>query len=181
MATRSRSAATWPTSASTKTDVEGGAHRFRAARASIGIFELTTEALILLLRILLVAVLYLFLLTVVLAIGRDVHRTAEPRELATSGRLVVVHPGQTGLQEGEALGLEPRTSLGRSSRSTIVLDDTYVSSEHATVTYHDGAWWLSDRDSTNGTLLNDAPVNGEVALKNGDVIGIGQIRLRVTP
>lgn len=133
------------------------------------------------LRVLLVAVLYLFLLTIVLTIGRDVGRTAEPREVVTSGHLVVVDPGQTGFQQGEVLGLEPRTLLGRSSQNTIVLDDTYVSADHAAVTYHDGTWWLSDRDSTNGTLLNDGPVNGEVALKNGDVIRIGAIRLRVAP
>ena len=100
---------------------------------------------------------------------------------ASIGRLVVDEPGDTGLQAGAVLPLQPSTRLGRSSRNTIVLDDAFVSSEHAVITNRDGAWWLVDAESTNGTYVNDAPVRGPVRLASGDIIGIGNIRLRVAP
>ena len=115
-----------------------------------------------------------------MAIRRDVGRAGARQERsASSGRLVVVNPGETDLEPGEALALQPMTRLGRSGRNTIVLNDSYVSSEHAVISYRDGSWWLADSNSTNGTLLNDRRVNGETTLSPGDVIGIGGIRLKV--
>ncbi len=103
---------------------------------------------------------------------------ARARPGPTAGRLVIVAPGQTGLQAGEALALQPLTRLGRSGSNTIVLDDSFVSSEHAVISYRDGGWWLADHQSTNGTIVNDLPVDGPVKLEPGDVISLGQIRLK---
>ena len=155
-------------------------------------FELTAEMTIFVLRLALLALLYLFLLLVVGSVRRDLRRTtasmaqgssAAPGS-ATAGagsgaRLVVLDPGQTGLEPGADLPLRPVTRLGRSSASTIVLNDTMVSGEHAVIAFRDGGWWLVDRGSTNGTIVNDQPVRGEVGLTTGDVIGLGQIRLKV--
>lgn len=38
---------------------------------------------------------------------------------------------------------------------------------------------LTDHGSTNGTIVNEKPVQGQVPLGPGDVIRIGEIRLRV--
>ena len=124
--------------------------------------------------------LYLFLFTVVLAIRGDVSRPAEPAGGASRARLIVLEPGRTGLEPGAELLLQPVTHLGRSGGNTIVLDDTYVSSEHARIEHRDGVWWLADQGSTNGTLLNDREVHDAAALESGDVIAIGQIRLKVS-
>ncbi len=143
-------------------------------------YELTAETIIFLLRVVLVGLLYLFLLVVVAAIRRDVgHASADQAPIPSVGRLTVLEPGTTGLQRGAALALQHVTRLGRSGRNTIVLDDSYVSSEHAVIVYRDGRWWLTDHDSTNGTFVNDQPVDEEVALAPGDVVGIGAIRLRL--
>ena len=156
----------------------------------IAILELTTEAILFGLRVLLLGVLYLFLLAVLQAIRRDVRRTADqaatqpPESPAQSRaaivRLVVDNPGSTSLQPGAVLPIQASTRIGRSSRNTIVLDDAFVSSEHALISNRDGGWWLTDLESTNGTYLNDAPVGGQAPLADGDVIGIGDIRLRVS-
>ena len=155
-------------------------------------FELTAEATIFVLRLALLALLYLFLLLVVGSVRRDLRRSAAAAAPAPDGagadgadargsgaRLVVLDPGQTGLEPGAALPLRPVTRLGRSSASTIVLNDTMVSGDHAVISYRDGGWWLADRGSTNGTSVNDEPVRGEVGLASGDVIGVGQVRLKV--
>lgn len=145
-------------------------------------FELTSEALILLLRLVMLAVLYLFLGAVLLGALRSLRGApAADRPAFAAPRLVVLDPGTSSLQAGASLPLRPLTRIGRAAESTIVLDDTFVSAEHAVIARRDGAWWLSDRASTNGTLLNEQPVNGDVHLALGDVVGIGDVRLRVEP
>ena len=146
-------------------------------------FELTAEAIILLLRVALVALLYLFLGTVALMATRELRRlahgaTAAPHAVVRS-RLIVIDPGATSLTPGETLPLRPVTRLGRSEENTIVLDDTFISAEHAVIVQRDGTWWLSDRGSTNGTALNEESIHGEVALTPGDVVAIGDVRLRI--
>lgn len=146
-------------------------------------FELTAEAIILLLRLALVGLLYLFVAFVVLAAARELRRAgvAAPESAAArpGARLIVIDPGDTSLIPGESLTLRPVTRLGRAEGNTVVLDGTYISAEHAAIIQRDGAWWLSDRGSTNGTSLNERPVSGEVGLTPGDVVGIGDVRLRI--
>ena len=60
-----------------------------------------------------------------------------------------------------------------------MLDDTFVSGEHAVIVERNGAWWLSDRGSTNGTAVNEQPVRGEVSLTPGDIVSIGDVRLKL--
>ncbi len=144
-------------------------------------FELSSELLIFILRLALLGLLYLFLALVVLSARRDLHHAAAPEAPSRpkAAQLVVLDPGQTSLSAGESLALGAVTSLGRSKQCTIVLDDTFVSSEHAVVAYRAGRWWLADRGSTNGTLLNGRPVQGEVGVNAADVIGIGDVQLRL--
>jgi len=146
-------------------------------------FELTAEAMILLLRLALVALLYLFLGAVALMASRELRRLARSGSAASPAvpraRLIVVDPGATSLRPGEMLPLRPVTRLGRSEDNTIILDDTFVSAEHAVIVQRDGTWWLSDRGSTNGTALNERQVHGEVGLAPGDVVAIGDVRLKM--
>ena len=145
------------------------------------VFELSSELLIFMLRLALLGLLYLFLAMVVLSARRDLRQAAEIEAPARRqpAQLLVLDPGQTSLTPGEALALGPTTSLGRAKHCTIVLDDTFVSSEHAVVEYRAGRWWLVDRGSTNGTLLNGRPIQGEVGVNAADVIGIGDVQLRL--
>jgi pSer/pThr/pTyr-binding forkhead associated (FHA) protein len=42
-----------------------------------------------------------------------------------------------------------------------------------------GQWWLEDRESRNGTLLNGERLHGPAVVSAGDIIGIGEIELRL--
>jgi len=75
--------------------------------------------------------------------------------------------------------LTPVTTIGRNNRNTITLDDTYISGEHALLTWRDAQWWLEDLGSRNGTLLNDVPLKSPVVISAGDIITIGGIRLKL--
>lgn len=146
--------------------------------------ELTGEAMILLLRLGLVGLLYLFLGFIALGAVREMRRLAQAnaalRPQSVSARLIVVDPGATSLTPGEVLPLRPITRLGRAPDSTIILDDTFISGEHAVIVSRDGGWWIADRGSTNGTLVNDRRIQGEIGLQPGDIVAIGDVRLRLT-
>ena len=136
------------------------------------------------LRLALAAILYVFLGLVFIVIWRDlqaVSRCAEEAAAEHLGCLVVVAAGETPLLPGQRLPLAPLTSLGRALTNTVVIPDAFASAEHALLTWRAGRWWLEDLGSKNGTLLNEVPIppDGPVVIGPGDVIGIGQVRLKL--
>jgi pSer/pThr/pTyr-binding forkhead associated (FHA) protein len=76
--------------------------------------------------------------------------------------------------------LQAVTSLGRKPSNSIILDDDFVSGEHSLISWRDGRPWLEDVASTNGTFLNDAEVTRPVSISEGDIVGIGGVRLKWT-
>jgi pSer/pThr/pTyr-binding forkhead associated (FHA) protein len=65
--------------------------------------------------------------------------------------------------------------IGRDNDNDIVLDDdTYVSRYHAWITFERDHFWVEDLGSTNGTLLNGAPLQRRELLASGDKIKIGE-------
>lgn len=95
-----------------------------------------------------------------------------------ASRLVITE----GPLAGSTVPLSPTSIvIGRSPACTLVLDDSYASSRHARVFPKDGAWWLEDLGSTNGTTLSGQPVNGAVELPIGAPVRIGQTTLELRP
>lgn len=96
------------------------------------------------------------------------------------GRLTVVEviDGAV-MRTGESFPLLALTSLGRASSNTIRIEDTFASAEHAVITLRSGQWWLEDRASRNGTLLNDMPVSQPVIITSGDIVAIGRKHFRL--
>lgn len=96
------------------------------------------------------------------------------------GQLVVLREIDGRLMlTGETFPLLPLTSLGRAPTNTIPIDDNFASSEHALVAMRNGQWWIEDRKSRNGTLLNDLPITEAMVITHGDIISIGKIKLRL--
>ncbi|HHH42178.1 MAG TPA: FHA domain-containing protein [Chloroflexi bacterium] len=139
------------------------------------------EPLLLTLRLLLAGLLYLFLVTLFVLLWKELR--AESRAVAGDyqphGRLVVVEAAEGVLSPGTRFPLQSVTSLGRSQVNTIVIPDAYASAEHALLIWRDGQWWLEDRGSRNGTLLNEMPVTSPTVVSTGDIIGVGRVKLRV--
>lgn len=69
--------------------------------------------------------------------------------------------------------------LGRTPDNTVPLDDPRVSRHHARLYCHEGALWIEDLDSTNGTLVNGERIIEPTQLAVGDVIEVGQTRLNI--
>jgi hypothetical protein len=130
------------------------------------------------LRLIFLAMLYGFLWLVVRALVRDLRAAArEPtREL---GRLVVLASPSGEPPAGSGFALDAITSLGRDVNNSIVLEDEFVSTTHAALTYRGRAWYVEDLGSTNGTFVNGSQVDGLAPIAFGDEIQIGQVRLRL--
>jgi pSer/pThr/pTyr-binding forkhead associated (FHA) protein len=78
---------------------------------------------------------------------------------------------------GRAQGMEytldqPQVTLGRGPGVDLAFDDETMSRLHAAVEFRAGAFHLRDGGSTNGTLLNDAPIQS-ARLKHGDRFQLG--------
>lgn len=84
----------------------------------------------------------------------------------------------TGPTAGNEFELDaPRLLLGRGEGAAIRIDDRSVSSEHAALELGPDGFGIRDLASTNGVLVNGAPVEA-CALKHGDRVAIGACELQ---
>ena len=67
--------------------------------------------------------------------------------------------------------------LGRLAESKIVVNDAAVSRQHARVSRKDGAYWIEDLGSKNGTKINNTLISAPHRLSPGDRIDIGPCSL----
>jgi len=86
-------------------------------------------------------------------------------------------------EAGAVFPLAPVTSIGRAPGNTIVLEDDYVSNEHALLMLRGQQWWVEDLNSRNGTLLNGERLHAPTIISAGDVLTIGgsQLKLEALP
>lgn len=126
--------------------------------------------------------LYYFLVKVLRVIYCDLkpQKTAGARQVKGSTHLVFEHdPKLLILQKGNIKAgqnqfvLGETFSIGRGENNDIVINDSFVSLEHACITKYKHGYWLADLNSTNGTILNGKEITGEVVLNSGDEIKIG--------
>ena len=71
----------------------------------------------------------------------------------------------------------PEVRVGRHARNDIVFDGPdgrIVSGTHLLFERRDGAWWVEDLRSTNGSLINGQPLDGPSPIGVGDVIELGR-------
>jgi len=128
-------------------------------------------------RILLLALLYLFLFAAVRA-GLGLVRAGSPSQ-ASGPLMLVVVSGPPELV-GVRVPLDARVRIGRSPGLELTVADDFVSSTHAQILPSAGGPLLEDLGSTNGTMLGGRRVTGTMALAAGDEIEIGPTRLKVS-
>lgn len=69
-----------------------------------------------------------------------------------------------------------RSTLGRGTTCDVIISDPGVSRHHAELLHSTSGWVIRDTGSTNGTSINDTPVN-QSQIYDGDVIEVGSTRL----
>jgi pSer/pThr/pTyr-binding forkhead associated (FHA) protein len=77
-------------------------------------------------------------------------------------------------------GIKPRTLpltasmiMGRAPECELLLEDTYVSQQHARLFGKNGAWYVEDLGSTNGTYVNEQKLAAPAMVQPGDRIRVG--------
>lgn len=73
---------------------------------------------------------------------------------------------EVGLSRGELL-------MGRSRSCQVIVDDMLVSRHHARLLVSQSALFVEDLGSTNGVIVNEAPIAGPTPLEDGDRIIVG--------
>ena len=70
-------------------------------------------------------------------------------------------------------------SVGRNDQRDICIKDPSLSSYHCDFVHTEEGYFVVDRDSTNGTRLNNVPLEPEVmtALKNSDLLQLGSVEV----
>ena len=134
------------------------------------------------LRLLSGSLLLIFLAAMAWLVYQDLRLSADISQRQRSfGHLRVIASKESGLGVNTLFPLIPVTILLRALRYTIVIEDGYVSSQHAMIMRRGKQWWLEDLGSRNGTLLNDLLLTEPVVISAGDVIVLGDTRLKIEP
>jgi pSer/pThr/pTyr-binding forkhead associated (FHA) protein len=91
--------------------------------------------------------------------------------------LVVVNAGKA---SGQTIAIKtPKFVIGRDPDCNLRPASAMISKKHCAFVVKAGQVALHDFGSTNGTFLNDQPVQGEVALKHDDVVKVGPLTFKV--
>jgi len=160
-----------------------------------------SELTILLLRLGVLALLWLFVFAAIRAIRLDVFGPRVPKSTrpkpqpqqqpappkaakaakAAKGKLARHLVITAGSLAGQTIELDNATpvTIGRAPESTLVLTDDYASSHHARLVPKDGQWLIEDLGSTNGTYLDKAKVTRPTPVPAGAKVRIGKTVLEL--
>jgi hypothetical protein len=146
-----------------------------------------SDSILTVLKFCLLALLYLFLLRVILIVARELRGSAplsEPAPAAVPAtaapsrsrrrewRLVVVAPET---ERGRSFPVDGDVTIGRGGGCAVPLTfDTFVSQVHARAFDRDGTLWVEDAGSTNGTLVNSKRITQPIKLRKGDRVQVGE-------
>jgi pSer/pThr/pTyr-binding forkhead associated (FHA) protein len=134
---------------------------------------------ILALRVLLAAGLYIFLVWALLMLWREIKHQAAviaTRQIPAVSLSILQSGSPSELRHFKS----PEVTIGRHPACECRVNDDSVSAYHARLNFHHGQWWLEDLKSTNGTTLNQEKVLLPTVVVSGDEIRCGETRLIVT-
>jgi hypothetical protein len=134
------------------------------------------ELLLTLLKVIFLALVYLFVWQVARSIGAHLGLAPVRRRRRPGSRVVVVRSDS---QAGLDFTVGDAVVLGRSDQADIPLDDPYASEFHLRLNYREGRLVLTDLGSTNGTYVNGRRVTSPVDLSRGDAVQVGKTVMEV--
>ncbi len=140
-----------------------------------------------------IAVLYIFLLWVVVSVSRDlmVGRSKDDSDIRSAvfgkefeeadhgpvpGRLIV--ESGKGFKPGSVISVGQGLTIGRAASCEIAIDDGYMSHRHARISGSGGQAYVEDLGSTNGTFVNGRLLESKVLLKPRDMVRAGSFEFR---
>ncbi len=102
-------------------------------------------------------------------------RPVDVESVASGGGALVIRSG--GGRVGESFPLRGELmTIGRTPEADVFLDDVTVSRDHASLVHRQGAWYLDDSGSLNGTYVNRHRIDSH-RLQDGDELQVGKYKL----
>ena len=155
-----------------------------------------SEQLLNILKLCLLALVYLFLVRVLRAVWAEVAVPAPANGARRRGRRGAAVPAppaapapakgrkargaptelfavESAGQAGRRYPLGDEITVGRAAGCQVTVDDTYVSQQHARIFDRGGNWYVEDLGSTNGTFVNEQRLVAPAMLTPGDKIRVG--------
>ncbi|MBP2025937.1 FHA domain-containing protein [Peptoniphilus stercorisuis] len=136
-------------------------------------FEIISQVL----KYVFILIIYLFIFSIIRLMYLDIKSiNKKGSSLDTAYLKVVNRLDSLNFKMQEYYILKGTISIGRSSKSDIVIKDKFVSKNQLNIIEEKGSFFLEDLDSANGTYLNGERVEDIIELRNGDKIGVGLIQ-----
>jgi hypothetical protein len=142
---------------------------------------LNVDEALLLGRVAFLVALYVFLFLLAILLRRELHGRAARTDERAPADMLVVEPSDTGLEAGERIPLLAVSRIGRDGENDIILNDTFVSADHARLSWSGRGWVLEDLGSTNGTRVNGKQIRRAARIKPGDLIEFGRVKVKLVP
>jgi hypothetical protein len=134
------------------------------------------ELILTVLRLIFLALIYIFLWQIARAIARHLGVTRGDSSKRTANRVTFVRSDS---QAGLSFTVNGATVLGRSDQADVILEDPYASEFHLRLVSQEGALTVSDLGSTNGTYVNGRRITTPTNLRRGDALQVGKTVMEV--
>lgn len=131
-----------------------------------------TATAVLVLRIGLAFILYLFLWRVLQTLWQELKQQGT---YLSSQKKPGIHLDAK-MEDNEEAGYhfwQSEIVIGRGPHCNISLTDETLSASHVRISFHHGQWWLEDLGSTNGTFLNKDKIAVPTVIITGDQFKCG--------
>jgi hypothetical protein len=155
-----------------------------------------SEITLTIIKVVYLALLWLFILSAVSVIrsdlfGKTVPSPEQPRSLEEppppkKGRRKRGAPHKIVISQGNQAGTSASLDagvvmIGRGADCQLILDDDYVSTRHARVAAVEEGHYVEDLGSTNGTYVNGQRITAPTMITLADTVRIGKTIMKLEP
>lgn len=131
-----------------------------------------TATVVLVMRVGLAIILYLFLWRVLQTLWQEIKQQGS---LLSPQKKPGIHVDAK-MENGKEFKYhfwQPEVLIGRGAHCDISLTDEALSANHVRISFHHGHWWLEDLGSRNGTFLNRDKIAVPTVIITGDQFKCG--------